>query len=115
MKKLTLKELAIKHDYYCSDNNYYSNEARVSYETFSDFYEEFHDADVDMNLIFRWDLREREESKRHYLELFMMNQRKGIFRPIYIALFDEKDIDLFVKYLQPHIEKLKTIWKPFNF
>lgn len=109
MDKLTLKDLAIDHDYYCSDNNYYS------YETFADFYEEFHDADVDRNLIFRWDVKEREESKRHYLELFMMQQRKGIFKPIYIALFDEKDVELLAKYLKPHIEKLKSIWKPFEF
>lgn len=115
MEKLTLKDLAIDHDYYCSDNNYYSNEAALEYETFADFYEVFHDADVDMNLIFRWDVKERDESKRHYLELFMMNQRKGIFRPIYVALFDEKDVELLAKYLKPHIEKLKAIWKPFEF
>lgn len=115
MKNLTLKDLAVKHDYYCSDSNFYSNEAALKYETFSDFYEDFHDADIDMNLIFRWDIREREESKRHYLEIFMMNQRKGIFRPIYISLFDDKDVDLFIGLLKPHIEKIKSIWKPFNF
>ena len=115
MSNLTLKDLAIKHDYYCSDNNYYSNEAALRYETFADFYEEFNDADVDMNLVFRWDLHQREESKRHYMEIFMMNQRKGIFRPIYIALFDDADIELFAKYIQPHVDKLKQIWKPFEF
>lgn len=115
MKKLTLEDLAIDHDYYCSPNNYYSYEATLKYDTFADFYEEFHDADVDKNLIFRWDLHKREESKRYYLELFMINQRKGIFKPIYITFFDERDIDSFVKYLKPHIEKLKAIWKPFKF
>ncbi|MCT8340521.1 hypothetical protein MG296_10685 [Flavobacteriaceae bacterium TK19130] len=115
MGKLTLKDLAIDHDYYCSESNYYSNEAAMRYETFADFYEEFHDADVDMNLVFRWDLHEREESKRHYLEIFMMQQRKGIFKPIHIALFDESDVELLAKYLKPHIEKLKAIWKPFEF
>lgn len=112
---MKLKDLAIDHDYYCHDNNYYSNDAALKYDTFSDFYEEFQDADVDMNLIFRWDLGKRDNSERHYLQLFMINQRKGIFRPIYISLFDEKDIELFIKYLKPHIEKLKSIWKPFEF
>ncbi|WP_430974660.1 hypothetical protein [Sunxiuqinia rutila] len=115
MENLTLKDLAINHEYYCSESNYYINEASLKYETFADFYEEFHDADVDMNLVFRWDLHEREESKRHYLEIFQMKQRKGIFTPIHIAYFDEKDIPLFVKYLKPHIEKLKSIWQPFKF
>lgn len=115
MKHLTLKELATDHDYYCSDSNYYSNEASLKYETFADFYEEFHDADVDMNLVFRWDLHEIEKSKRYYLEIFQMKQRKGIFTPIHIACFDEADIPLFWKYLKPHIEKLKSIWQPLNF
>jgi len=115
MKNLTLQDLAVDHDYYCSDSNYYSNEASLKYDTFADFYEEFHDADVDMNLVFRWDLKEREESKRHYLEIFQMKQRKGVFTPIYIAYFDEKDIPLFLEYLKPHIEKLKSIWQPLEF
>jgi hypothetical protein len=114
METLTLKDLAIDHDYYCSESNFYSNEAALKYDTFADFYEEFHDADIDMNLVFRWDLHEREESKRHYMEIFIIKQRKGIFMPVHIAYFDEKDIEPFAKYLQPHIDKLKAIWKPFD-
>tara|TARA_Y100000768_G_C23950847_1_gene670127 strand:+ start:353 stop:703 length:351 start_codon:yes stop_codon:yes gene_type:complete len=114
VERLTLKDLAIEHDYYCSGSNYYSNEPEMSFETFAEFYEEFHDADVDMNLVFRWDLRKSEESEIHYLEIFMMQQRRGIFKPIQIESFYESDIELFVKYLKPHIEKLKAIWKPFE-
>lgn len=115
MKNITLKDLAVDHDYYCSDTNYFSNDARIEYDTFADFYEEFHDADVDMNLVFRWDLHERENSERHYLELFMIQQRKGIFTPIFINYFDEKDVPLFLKYINPHIEKIKSIWRPLEF
>lgn len=113
-EKLTLRELCIKHDYYCSDNNYYSNQAALYYDTFSDFYSEFRDADVDMNLVFRWDVKESSKGT-HLLQIFMMNQRNGIYRPIYISVFNENDVELFVKYLKPHIEKLKSIWKPFEF
>lgn len=112
---MTLKDLAIEHDYYCSDSNYYSNETSVRYDTFADFYEEFHDADVDMNLVFRWDLKMREASERYYMEIFQIKQRKGIFAPIYIKYFDEQDIPLFIKYITPHIEKLKNIWNPLAF
>ena len=115
MKNLTLKDLAVNHDYYCSDSNYYSNDASLYYETFSDFYDEFNDADVDMNLVFRWDLKFLEENNEYYLEIFQMKQRKGIFTPIHIEVFEEKDIPLFLEYLKPHIEKLKSIWKPLEF
>jgi hypothetical protein len=114
MKKFTLEDLSVEHDYYCSDSNFYSNEASAKYEVFADFYEEFIDADVDMNLVFRWDLQKREESDRYSMQIFMMHQRKGIFSPIRISLFDEKDIPLFIKYIKPHIEKLKQIWQPLE-
>ena len=115
MKEYTLEELAAKHDYYCSDSNYYSNDAGAEFTTFADFYEEFCDADVDMNLVFRWDLIKRESSDRYYLHVFQISQRKGIFRPILISYFDEKDIPLFVKYIKPHMEKLQNLWRPLDF
>jgi len=114
MKNLTLKDLAVKHDYYCSDSNYYSNDASLIYDSFQLFYNEFKDADIDMNLIFRWDLQKKGDSD-YYLEVFMIQQRKGIFTPIHIANFNEGNIPVFVELLKPHIEKLKSIWKPFEF
>jgi len=107
-------KLLIEHPYYCSDSNYYSNEAAQEFATFADFYEEFHDADLDYNLIFRFDVREREESKRCYAEIFMMLQRKGIFKPITIQYFDEKDEELAIPLLNKHWEKLKEMWKPIS-
>ena len=115
MKTLTLKDLAVDHDYYCSDNNYYNNDGSLKYDTFNDFYSEFKDADIDMNLVFRWDLNQIEETKEYYLEIFQMKQRKGIFTPIHIELFEEKDIPLFLEYMKPHIDKLKSIWTPLEF
>ena len=115
MEKLTLKDLVTDHDYYCSDSNYYSNEASLNYDKFSDFYEEFHDADVDINLVFRWDLKEKDREGTYYLQIFMIKQRKGIFMPITIDSFVEKDVETFVNYILPHIEKIKSIWKPFKF
>lgn len=115
MENITLEQLAVKHDYYCSGENFYSNDASEKFDTFADFYEEFYAADVDMNLVFRWDLIQREESKRYYMEIFQIRQRKGIFSPIHISYFDEKDIPLFLKYIKPHMEKLKNIWKPLEF
>ena len=112
---MTLKELAIEHDYYCNESNYYSNEPTSSFDTFKDFYNEYQDADVDMNLVFRWDLREYKDSGKYYMDIYIIQQRKGIYTPIHISSFGKSDISNFIKYIQPHIDKLKSIWKPFKF
>lgn len=114
MENLTLKDLAIDHDYYCSDTNYYSNQASLNYRNFSSFYEEFGEADIDMNLVFRWDLK-KHDNKSYYLNIYIIQQRRGIFTPVFIDYFEEKDIPLFIKYLKPHIKKLRKNWEPFNF
>lgn len=111
--KLTLKDLAVKHDYYCSDSNYYSREAAQKYDTFTEFYEEFHDADIDYNLCFRWDIKEFEESKgKYWMEIFLILQRKGIFMPVHISRVLEDEVDLILTYLKPHKEKLASLWQP---
>lgn len=142
-KNITIKELhqaSQNHPYYCSESNYYSNDPAMEFPDFPSFMAEFSDADVDMNLCFRWDLASRdpndnkndsgihyseeemedikeqiEEHGHYYLNLFLIQQRKGIFKPIYIVNFEEKDIPEFIKYLEPHISKLKELWKPFEF
>lgn len=79
-----------------------------------DFYSEFHDADVDMNLIFRWDVHEREESGRFYMSIFMIHQRKGIYHPIRIGYVDDADMKTIVPFMQKHWETLNSIWKPIS-
>lgn len=115
MENLTLKDLAVKHDYYASDSNYYSNDASGHYNTWSDFYEEFHDADIDYNLVFRWDVMKKEESGRYYMQIIIIAQRKGIYMPIHIDYIDDKDADQIKEFMKPHMEKIKNIWQPFKF
>jgi hypothetical protein len=107
-----------EHPYYCSDSNFYSNEPRQRYETATEFLDDFEDADIDMNLVFRWDVKPRGESGadmgRYCAEVFMMLQRKGIFKPIYIAHINEPEAERFEKYLAEHYETLKEIWAPFG-
>lgn len=120
MNTYTLKDLAeIKHPYYCSESNYHSNEANVQYETMQDFLDDFEDADVDMNLCFRWDVHNTVDEEgyeiegKYSAEVFLMLQRKGIFRPCIIKEFEEKDMDRFINYVQKHAETIKQIWAPF--
>ena len=35
---MTLKDLAVKHDYYASDSNYYSENATTTYDSWEEFY-----------------------------------------------------------------------------
>lgn len=113
MSKLSLKDLAVKHDYYCSDSNYYSREAGETFTTFADFYNEWHDADIDMNLVFRWDISMNEDGLTATMEIFMIQQRKGIYFPVRISHVTGEHIESIIKFLTPHLDKLKSIWKPF--
>lgn len=111
---MKLKELAVDHDYYASDSNYYSNDAVGHYTTWADFYEEFHDADIDMNLVYRWDIGQREESKRYYMQIIIIAQRKGIYMPIHIDYVDECDVPQIIEFMKPHFNKLLSIWEPLS-
>lgn len=113
MEKITtIKQLAVKHDYYCQESNYYSNEAHTSFNTFSDFYKEMGQSDVDMNLCFRWDVKDNEDGTFSML-VCIMHQRKGRYWPNEINIVTDKDVPLILKYLKPHNDKLKQLWLPF--
>lgn len=116
----TLKQLAAaNHPYYCHDNNYYSNEAAMRFETATDFLDCFADADIDMNLCFRWDVYEREDelgnaTGAYRAGVFIMLQRKGIFKPCSIRSIGEHEVERFVEYLQMHHETLHRMWNPIS-
>lgn len=114
MKTITLKDLAENHDYYASGQNFYSNEASGHFNTWADFYEEFHDADIDMNLVYRWDIKQREESKRYYMQIIVIGQRKGLYLPQHIDYVDEIDVPQIIQFLKPHFEKIQKIWMPLS-
>lgn len=103
------------HDYYCSDSNYYSNEGSMEFVTLADFLDQFEDADIDMNLCFRWDILKYEETDEHYHGIIhLMLQRKGIFRPCSIERVDEESLDRFQEYLEKHYAKLQNLWSPIS-
>lgn len=112
-----LKEISIDHPYYCSDSNYYSNEGAMRFETMTEFLDEFESADIDMNLCFRWDLREKlredgQPSGQYEAEVFLILQRKGIFRPCSIASVTEQEAVRFKDYALMHMEVLQKMWSP---
>lgn len=114
---MTLKQLAEateQHPYYCHDSNFYSREAYQEWDTWADFYEEYKDADIDMNLIFRFDLKQHEGQESYYLKVYFIRQRKGIFMPELINIVEEKDAQTVSELLQQHFETMQKLWLPFS-
>ena len=113
----TIKDLAIKHQYYCSDSNYYSNDCLYKHTSFRAFLSEIGDFDLDYNLVFRWDIKEKtddedEPTGEYYMEIFNMQQRRGRFVIIFIEKVTDKDVPDILKFLKPRFEHLKSLWQP---
>ena len=109
----TINQLAVEHDYYCSESNYYSNDAHSIHETFSDFYDEMGKTDEDMNLCFRWDILPNDNGTFRML-ICIMHQRKGRYWPNEIELVTDEDVPLILEYLNRHHKKIKQIWLPLQ-
>lgn len=114
MNKITLKDLSVKHDYYASRSNFYNKECNEAYDTWQSFYDEYKDADIDMNLVFRWDIHEYDNANSFWMEIIIIQQRKGIYFPIYIRNVFEQDVQQIVEFMKPHFDKLKKNWKPLS-
>lgn len=113
-----LQELAVEHPYHCSESNYYSNDASHEYACMTDFLDDFEGSDVDMNLCFRWDIKARKNPHTgepvggYDAEVFLMLQRKGIFKPCTISSVSEDEAVRFKAYALKHLETIKAIWSP---
>lgn len=108
------------HSYHCSGSNFYSNKARESFTTVTEFLDEYEDADVDMNLCFRFDIHEREDDDiedygKLYVELFLIKQRKGIFSPIMCHSYNpDIESERLKQYLEKHYLMMKSLWCEFD-
>lgn len=121
----------VTHAYYCNADNYYSNDCSQTFSSIDSFLEEEIDADIDYNLVFRWDWEEKVEeestdacvqSKRQKileddipgkLSIFFMGQRKGQFRSVSVSV-TRKDEAKVIQYLKPRWEYLQALWKPLT-
>lgn len=125
MSKPTKHLWEVGHSYYCNDGNYFTNESVCGeYTSWASFIAEYKDADMDMNLLFRWDWREGEDwdlepfngdinYRNGKLLIFWMGQRKGIYRcsSIEVCRADEDDVRAF---LLPRWEHMKALWEPIS-
>lgn len=120
----------IDHPYYCNEGNYFTTASECSchYHRWQDFIDEQGDADLDMNLVFRFDwcaphpngdtqksiLWQGDEYYRDsLLKLFYMGQRKGLYRwvTIDVCRADEPAVR---EWLQIRWNHLCELWQPFE-
>ena len=104
----------VEHPYYCSESNWYSGEAYVRYESWASFIENCGDLDTDLTLVFRLDWRvDGFNSHGPYcLSLFVMLQRKGLFRPIEVYGVTPEDEPAIREWLEKHWDKIGEMWAP---
>lgn len=112
----------VKHPYYCSENNWFSNE----YYELVDSWEKFgmRNSEPELNLLFRWDWRgpvdddgeptawsADETLKESILQTFWMLQRKGKFTcfEVRVSRSEEPEIRAWLESRLPHI---LALWTP---
>ena len=111
---MKISDLCVDHPYYCSDSNYYSNEANSTWNNWEEFYSSMGHSDVDMNLCFRWDMGKNEDDGTYNMSIFIMQQRKGKFCPHYIKLVTDDDCEQIMEYLDRHLERMIKLWEPMD-
>jgi hypothetical protein len=100
-----------KHAYHCCTNNH------EYWDSWSAFLEEFDDADLDMNLVFRWDwdpaLPDWNGLEHDTLRVFIVQQRKGRIceHLVRVTADDEPSIRVF---LVKHLQHLQKLWAPLE-
>lgn len=120
----------VDHPYYCNEGNYFAKavDCHSHHQRWQDFIAAEGDADLDMNLIFRfdWDAPHEDEDpekgiawqgdiyyRDSLLKLFYMGQRKGLYRwvTVDVCRADEPAVREFLKIRWEHMRKL---WEPFS-
>lgn len=120
----------VDHAYYCTEGGYFHTQAHHKtvheFKSWADFLEEMSDADMDYNLLFRWDWSEvnydedGEELpafngdvnyRNGKLSLFFMHQRKG-FHSTSIVEVCRADEPAVIEFLKPRLAHLMGLWAP---
>lgn len=115
----------VDHPYYCSESNYYAQESVCDeHKSWASFEAANKDADMDLNLVFRWDWREGEDwdlgaftgdvnYRNGRLLIFWMGQRKGLYRysMVEVCRADEPAV---IAFLRPRWEHMRRLWDPLS-
>lgn len=110
------------HPYYMTEGNYFSRDCHTEWESLELFLEEFGDADIDYNLVVRWDWKEggdwdladyngSDTDRIARLMIQMVHQRKAILASHEIKVC-RNDEPAAVEYLGKHAKRLALNWHP---
>jgi hypothetical protein len=114
-----------QHPYYAADGCYYAPGGaefpHYEHESWDDFLAEMGTADLDMNLLYRWDWQIPDPSDYEYddepapttehLALFYMQQRKA--RPVsHRIVVTPEDEQRIAEWLAVRAERLRLLWAP---
>lgn len=110
----------VDHPYYATEGNYRTNGYHHEFETWEDFLIELGNADLDFNLIYRWDWKTpnpdfyepgEEMPATDTLSLFYIMQRKA--DPFSAAVQVTKDQEDEIRaWLTVRAEHLRKVWEP---
>lgn len=117
-----------RHPYYCTEGNYFTSQKHHQtiwpFKSWAEFLAEMGDADLDYNLLFRWDWQEGEDYelapyngddnyRNGRLLLFFMHQRKGYHSTsvVEVCRADEPAVR---SYLEPRLAHLLAVWAPLD-
>lgn len=111
----------VKHPYYCAEGCYYVGgysypEVHSEFESFKDFLAEWKDADVDYNLLFRFDWVEAGpdyELEQDQLRLYFFMQRKARPHSIHVTV-TKADEPAVIEYLKPLFAHMLELWEPLE-
>ncbi len=103
----------LEHPYYCHNANFYHRDELEEFDSWEIFIEKWGGADMDLNLLFRWDwhLKGHWSDDSDILQLFFILQRKGIFRPCEIKVTKNDEVKV-IEYLKPRFRHLSALWVP---
>lgn len=82
----------------------------TQHETWDEFISNMGHSDLDMNLVFRWDVNKCDEGG-YYMEIFIVHQRKGRFVPFFIKCVEDKDLHSILEFLKKRKSHLKNLWE----
>lgn len=115
-----MKLFEADHPYYATEGNYYSAGDRdyYTYDSWDAFLSEWDDADLDMNLIYRWDWAvpdprdyEGEPLPAETLNLYYMGQRKARAWSVHVEVNRDQEPEI-RDWLKVRAQRIREIWEP---
>jgi hypothetical protein len=112
--QVSLESLEEIHPDGCSSSNFLNPDYEHRYDTVSEFLAEFTEEDPWLNLCVRWDIERDEEGTGYHVRVAILQQRKGLFMPVWIDRVEQTDLPQLLSFLRRHWEYLREIWKPVS-